>query len=282
MTDAPVRAARLVAPLLAGILAAGFDQPAAAQCTSAPAGADLPIGEFFQAQRVTGTFVLLDVRTGTCKRFDAEHARRRMLPASTFKIFNTMAALDAGAVPDPDHVLKWDGVERWLQEWNEDQTMRQAFRRSTVWFYQELARRIGETRMRDWLERERYGNADPAGGIDAFWLNGGLRISADEQADFLARLLRRDLGFSKRAQDVAAELLVMERTAGYELAGKTGWTESEGNQLGWYVGWVERAGAAHIYALNFESPDPEFPVREARETLLRLILARLQLLPQPE
>lgn len=242
---------------------------------------DPALGEYFNAYDVVGTFVMLDVRSGTCFLFDPDRASRRFLPASTFKIFNGMTALDEGSIDDVGTILKWDGVDRGSAGWNEDQDMRTAFRRSTVWFYQELARRTGEERMRYWLEREHYGNADPSGGIDRFWLDGALRISAEEQVEFLRRLITSELGFSPRAQEVGRDLLIMERTDDYILAGKTGWTQYEGRHLGWYVGFVERHGGTYIYALNFDSANPDFPMRKAREALLRQILVHLELLSPP-
>jgi beta-lactamase class D len=193
-----------------------------------------------------------------------------------------MAALDAGAVLDIDEVIAWDGVERNNEAWDRDQRMREAFQRSAVWFYQELARRVGETRMRVLLQREGYGNQSTEGGIDQFWLTGGLRISADEQVDFLRRLRRRELGFSPRAMDAVEEILVMERgtdaQGAWVLRGKTGWARLEGRHTGWLVGWLERGDAAWFYAMNLESDDPAFPMFAARAAIVRGVLADAGLL----
>jgi beta-lactamase class D len=244
-------------------------------CSANDTRVDPGIGSVFSPYDVNGTVVLLDMSRQTCVRFNPERAGERFLPASTFKIFNTMVALDEGSIPDAETVLKWDGVERALPAWNRDQAMREAFQSSTVWFYQELARRTGEADMREWLQREQYGNADISGGIDRFWLDGGLRISADEQVAFLWKLHRRELGFSVRAQQIVYDLLLWEQTAEQTIRGKTGWTEVDGRQLGWFVGYVERGTDVHIFALNFESTDPEFPMREAREKILRAIVDRI-------
>lgn len=232
---------------------------------------------FFSEEKAEGTFLLHALNSDTWVRYNQERAKIPYLPASTFKIFNTMAALEAGAIANNSTILKWDGRKRVVETWNHDQNMAEAFRNSTVWFYQELARRIGGKRMRAMLEREHYGNADPSGGTDAFWLIGGLRISAEEQVDFLTRLWRRELGFPKSAQETALRIMIMEKDPAYVLRGKTGWTEWNGNQLGWYVGYVERGGEVYVYALNLESSDPDFPMRQARERILRGILNKLSL-----
>jgi beta-lactamase class D len=237
---------------------------------------------FFDEWNVVGTFVLHDERTGTTHRYDEARAAQRFIPASTFKIFNSMAALDAGAVRDIDEVIAWDGVVRNNEAWDRDQRMREAFQRSAVWFYQELARRVGEARMRDLLQREGYGNRSTEGGIDQFWLTGGLRISADEQVDFLRRLRRRELGFSPRAMGAVEQILVMERGAdaqgAWVLRGKTGWARSEGSQTGWLVGWLDRGDDAWFYAMNLESDDAAFPMFAARAAIVRGVLAHAGLL----
>lgn len=244
-------------------------------CSASVTRVDRGLASVFSAYDVTGTVVLMDMRRQTCVRFDPERAAERFLPASTFKIFNTMVALDEGSIPDAETVLKWDGADRGLPAWNRDQAMREAFQSSTVWFYQELARRTGEARMREWLQREQYGNADVSGGIDRFWLDGGLRISADEQVAFLWKLHRRELSFSARAQQIVYDLMLREQTSEHTIRAKTGWTEANGRQLGWFVGYIEKGNDFYIFALNFESTDPEFPMREAREKILRELLGRI-------
>jgi beta-lactamase class D len=235
--------------------------------------------EHFDRFNATGTFVLLDAAHAAMTVYNPTRAAQRLLPASTFKIFNSLVALEAGIV-GLDDTIKWDGVERGVTLWNQDQRMRDAFQRSTVWFYQELARRVGERRMQSFLEREQYGNANLGGGIDQFWLTGDLRISAHEQIDFLERLHERELGFSSQVIDQVEELLGLERCPTYILRGKTGWTRQDGNQLGWLVGWVERNGELYYYAMNLESPDPRFPMIQARQKIVRGILREVGVLPE--
>ncbi len=232
--------------------------------------------KFFSEYDAKGTFVLYALNTDSCIRYNPERARTRFIPASTFKIFNTMAALEAGSIPDDSTILKWDGIQRFIPAWNRDQDMRSAFRNSTVWFYQELARRTGEERLKKMMEREQYGNSDVSGGVDRFWLNGGLRISADEQIDFLTKLYRRTLHFPKRTQDVVFRIMILEENPNYTLRGKTGWSEQDGNQIGWFVGFVTRKSETFVYALNLESSNPDFPMSEARKTILRGILEELR------
>jgi beta-lactamase class D len=280
----PARAA-LVFGLAATLVACGGDTPRDDSEPDAPEARpglqdERPeLARHFEAFDARGTFVLLDDASGRLTVHHPVEARTGLLPASTFKIFNSLAALETGAA-GVDEVIPWDGVERSVATWNQDQAMRDGFQRSTVWLYQEIARRIGEERMRGLLEREGYGNRNPGGGLDQFWLTGDLRISAVEQVHFLKRVRDREVGFPDEAVDRVEEFLVMERCADpeYVLRGKTGWARPAGLELGWLVGWVETASGVHFYALSVQSRDPEFPMVQARPAILRGILDDLGVL----
>ena len=207
----------------------------------------------FAARNAVGVFVALDARTGRTVTNDPARAAVRYLPCSTFKIPNSLISLECGAVADVDTVIPWDRVERSRPEWNRDTVMRDALPRSTVWFYQELARRVGAERMQAWLQRLAYGNADIGGGIDRFWLDGALRISALEQLDFLRRFRDHQLPFRPEVQAAVLEILIADHRDGWVLRGKTG-TALEGDHgLGWYVGWVETAQGPVYFALNLDT-----------------------------
>lgn len=209
---------------------------------------------------IDGTFVLLDPQTGRMVCHNAERARTRFLPASTFKIPNSVIALDSGVASGPDFEIKWNRETAppqpwWPATWARDQTMRTALPNSVVWYYREIARRIGPERMRHYLDRFDYGNRDISGGIDRFWLTGGLRISAEEQVRFLRRFYFDELGVSPHAVRIVKNLIVLEAAPAYRLSGKTGWAglgEVDTRQIGWLVGYLERNGAVYFYATNID------------------------------
>ncbi len=247
-------------------------------------GADIAVqaiddcDDVFAAAHTTGTFVMWTPDVRRLEVCDGARAQRGYLPASTFKLFNALVALDTGAVRDEREVLAWDRVPRARPEWNRDTNLADALRDSTVWFYQEMARRAGPARMREWLERARYGNAQGADAIDHFWLDGELRISALEQLAFLDRLRQGTLPFSARAQIIVRAISERDRGPGHVLHAKAGLTEAHAPALGWYVGWVERDGKPYVFALNVDIHDP---VADAprREALARQFLTRLGALP---
>ena len=244
--------------------------------TAAPVGADstADLARFFP-DSTEGAFVLYDAQSGVTTRYNPERAAERRSPASTFKIFNSLVALDAGAVADEHEIVEWDGVERQFPGWNESQDLATAFKRSTVWVYQELARRAGRDTLQAALTREGYGNATIGDEVDLFWLDGSLRISPDEQVAFLRRLQSGETGFSERAMDTVKRIMIADTTGGAVVRGKTGWALGDGVNLGWWVGWIERGDSAYFFATQIESADPDFDMRTVRRATTDRILEHL-------
>lgn len=233
-------------------------------------------GKYFQQAGVKGTFILYALKQEQYLVYNAERANTRFIPASTFKILNSLVALETGAVKDENEVIKWDGVQREFPAWNQDQTMRSAIKDSVVWFYQELARRIGQERMQRYIDLANYGNRDISGGIDKFWLQGGLRISPKEQIDFLVKLYQNKLPFSKRSVKIVKNIMINEKTNDYVLRGKTGWDRHFKPQIGWYIGYLERDSNAYFFAINLEVNKVDDT--KARINITRSILAEMGLL----
>ncbi len=206
----------------------------------------------FDAQGVRGTFVLYEPAADRYQVLDEARAKQRFLPASTFKIPNALIGLEVGSITDENEVFRWDGKPKLCAAWEHDQTLATGMRASVVWMFQEIARRTGKARMREWLERLDYGNRDISGGIDLFWLQGGLRVSALEQVRFLHRLAEGRLPMTQRAQRLVRAALVVERTRNYTLYAKTGSVPSGKDAIMWWVGWIERKGRPQAYfAMNF-------------------------------
>ena len=158
--------------------------------TAAPSSLSVvDLGTYFAKYHVQGSFLLFNSKEDSYVAYDTARCRQRFIPASTFKIFNSLVALETGVIPDEHYVMKWDSTVRRVPAWNKDQDMAEAIRNSTVWYYQEIARRVGQQRMQRYIDLEHYGNMDISGGIDQFWLRGGLRISQFEQIDLLRNLM---------------------------------------------------------------------------------------------
>jgi beta-lactamase class D len=223
---------------------------------SMPAAAGDPerdLGAFFPGFRAT--LVVRDVRAGRTVRHAAAQAERRTSPCSTFKIPNSLIGLETGVIPDASFVLPWDGVRHQREEWNRDHDLRSAMKQSVVWYYQELARRVGPERMQKWVSALHYGNEDVSGGVDRFWLGSTLRISPDEQVDFLARLHAGELPVSPRSIAIVKDILLQDAPGpGFVYRGKTGSCQDPGapQPHGWWVGSVEKEGSLTLYAARIE------------------------------
>jgi beta-lactamase class D len=233
---------------------------------------------YFQGHK--GAFVLLDQKANRYTRYNPERCAEGFLPASTFKILNALIGLETGVIPDENYVIKWDGTQNQIPEWNQDHTFKSAIKYSVVWYFQELARRVGPDRMKHYVDAAGYGNKDIGGKIDSFWLDGNLRISADQQVEFLKRFYANDLPFSERSLRIVKSLLVLNKTAGFTLSGKTGSVVRAATYQGWFVGYLETLGNVYFFATNMESTNPDGLANGATARQISLdILKSLKLLP---
>ncbi|HRO44002.1 MAG TPA: penicillin-binding transpeptidase domain-containing protein [Flavipsychrobacter sp.] len=199
------------------------------------------IGEVYKKYGITDACIM--VRDHTHEEIDyynKERATKRFLPASTFKIFNSLVALDIAIAPDDQYLIKWDSVERWKKEWSRDMTMREAFKVSNVGYYQELARRIGKDYMQHYLDTVQYGNRRMGQEVDMFWLNDTLQISADEQLGMVKKLYFDELPFSERSQRIVRSMMLQEDTENYKLYYKTGTGNYKDSTIYWVVGFAEK------------------------------------------
>lgn len=210
------------------------------------------LAQVFRDAGVNGTFVLYDVKAGRLQGHNRSRADIRYVPASTFKIPNSLIGLITGVVQDVDEVLPWGGGPALFPQWERDMPLREAIVVSNVPLYRGLARRIGKERMQHALEQLDYGNRETGEVIDRFWLDGPLAISAVEQTQFLARLAQGTLPVDTGAQQAVREILRLEQGDGWSLHGKTGWQNAPDAGVGWWVGWVQKGEAIYTFAFNFD------------------------------
>jgi beta-lactamase class D len=244
-----------------GLLAAASLLPSRGRANVAPQRSEIreDLARHFTAAGAAGTFVGYKVDDYLIIASDGNRSGEPKLPASTFKIPNSIIALETGVVGDPDKdVFKWDGVTRSIEAWNRDHTMRTAIAASAVPVYQEIARRIGAERMQKYVDLLEYGNRDIGGGIDQFWLTGALRIDPVQQVDFVDRLRRGVLPVSKRSQEMVRDILPVTKVGDAVIRAKSGLLGAEVGKpsLGWMVGWVEKGTEQTVFALNMDCSEP--------------------------
>lgn len=235
-----------------------------------------------------GCFVLYDMKLDRYTRYNETRCRERFSPKSTFKIPNSLIGLETGVIVGADFVIPWDRAqypdEGWTAEpfvhWKRDHDLRSAFKYSVLWYYREIAKRVGAERMKEFVNKLEYGNRDTSGELERFWLNETLKISADEQLEFLKKFYAGKLPVSRRSIDIVKEIMVQESTPAYKLSAKTGGgPRSAGVVIGWYVGYVEARGNVYFFAMNIDGPN-YLSIRDKRIALTRSVLARLGVLPR--
>jgi beta-lactamase class D len=227
----------------------------------------------------TGTFVMYDEANDKYIVFNEAQSIKRLSPCSTFKIYNSLIGLETGVLDQEDvyTLFKWNGKQYTFPAWNHDQTLASATKDSVVWYFQELAQRIGTEKMQAGLDNIDYGNRDISGGLTTFWLGSSLQISAREQVDLLRKLYTGKLPVSPQNVDIVKKNITLLENGDVKFMGKTGsGLQDDKWILGWFVGCVEKQGHRYFFATNIQAADGAIGGK-ARE-ITKSILKDLQIL----
>lgn len=215
--------------------------------------ADETISELYKSYGIEGAIIIESLDGRTQYIHNKQRAERPYIPASTFKVPNTLIALEEGVIKDDKEIIKWDGKDKGMEPWNKDQTLATAFAVSCVWCYQEFAKKIGNETYLKYLSAMAYGNEKMGGDLTTFWLGAGdLLISVEEQVDFLRKLVNEALPFSQRSIHLLKKVMLVEETAEYSIRAKTGWAGRIEPEHGWYIGYVEVENKVWLFANNIE------------------------------
>jgi beta-lactamase class D len=188
--------------------------------------------------------------------FSNNFSEKLKLPASTFKIPNSLIALETGAIPHDSFVIKWNGEKRRMKTWEEDLTFKEAFQRSCLPCYQEVAGKIGVERMNQFLDTLKYRNLEIVDStLTTFWIKGDFAVSPDNQIDFLERLYYEQLPLSERTMKTVKQMMIINQNRNYTLSGKTGWGITSEGHHGWFVGYLEKPEQTYFFATLVE-PKP--------------------------
>lgn len=243
-------------------------------CSTNKAKINNDLKKYFDSLNVEGSFSLMNNQSGEISLYNMELDTQRVLPASTFKIVNTLIGVQTGRITDEKMVLPWDGKPSGRPEWDKDLTLKEAFKVSSVPYFQEIARQIGHDTMKLWIDSLQYGNKDISGPVDSFWLNNHLKISPDEQLGLMYRLYFDKLPFQKYAQQIVRNIMLEEDNTMYKLSYKTGWGYDEkDHSVGWVVGWIEENRHVYFFVTLLKSADKEKNMKEAGLRITRNILS---------
>lgn len=248
-------------------------------CTPNNVTENASLEQYFTQNGAHGTFALLDNNSGNFTVYNLKRYRdSAFVPASTFKIVNSLIGLQTGIIENDSMVIAWDGMQRSVQAWNKDLNFYDAFRVSAVPYFQEVARRIGRDTMQQWLDTLAYGSKKIKSAIDTFWLDGSLTIRPDEQMGLVKKLYFNQLPFHKINQEIVKRAMLFEDQPLYKLSYKTGWQfdEQTGKNHGWIVGWIEENRHPYFFVLNLEAPGSDYDMTKARMAILKGILGELE------
>lgn len=202
--------------------------------------------------------VLLNDKSGQFTIINQKRANEPMSPFSTFKIANSLIALDVQLISDAKQALTYDKNKYKQQPWwppvwkLASYNLSSAYKFSMVPVYRQLANDIGKTTMKQYLQKFDYGNQNISSGLDEFWLNGSVKVSAIGQVEFLQKLHRQSLGLSFETYKKMKPVMLAKSSDNYKIYAKTGAGKVEdGSMLGWYVGYVESVKGVYYFAMNF-------------------------------
>lgn len=198
---------------------------------------------------LTGSILIFDDANSTYYSNDFEWSNKGFIPASTYKIPNTIIGLELGTLKDEQELFHWDGQKRRFPQWEKDMNLKEAFKVSCLPCYQELARKNGLKGMKKMSKKINYGSMKiHKKTLDNFWLKGQSKISPFQQIDFLRRLYHQELPIQQKTYDIMSDIMIHAIKGQKILRGKTGWGDEKGKDLGWFVGYVVHGEKVYFFA----------------------------------
>jgi beta-lactamase class D len=217
-----------------------------------------------QASTQLSCTTLMDAASGQRLRHDGQ-CDERATPASTFNIVVSLMGYDSGILIDEHTPLLpyKPGYLDWNESWRSATDPSSWIKNSNVWYAQQVTTQLGEARFQRYVDGFGYGNRDVSGdagkqnGLTMSWIASSLKISPDEQIDFLRKIVNRQLPISPQAYEMTARILTQQTLAnGWTLHGKTGTaspvlpngSDDNQHQYGWYVGWATKGTRTIVFA----------------------------------
>jgi beta-lactamase class D len=243
------------------------------------------ISKPFKECGIKGSITIYNYNTKEWISSDTADSQYPTLPASTFKILNTLIALETGVIPDENEIIKWPGCTDTVKygyrpEIYHDMSIKEAFKYSAGWVFVELAKRIGKDKYLKYLNECNYGNKDISVNDDDFWNFGNLAISPRNQIEILIGVYEETLPFKKQYFSILKNMMIDEQTDRYILRAKTGWTRDGGKDIGWWVGYVERDDNVYFFATRLMKErkvlNPDFG--NCRKKITKSILKQMRII----
>lgn len=230
--------------------------------------------------KLKGSILIFDGDKNQYYSNDYAWSQTAKIPASTFKITNSLIALETGVIKNENSMIFWDKTERSVKVWNQDMNFKEAFHKSCLPCYQQIARKIGVDSMKFYLNKLQY----PAmtlddSSLDIFWLDHPNQITQFQQINFLKRLHQSGLDISERTERIFKNMSLVDSMSNstIEFRAKTGWTYMDDYNNGWYVGYLIKNQNPIFFATNVE-PSEAFEMKhfsKSRISLTHIALRQL-------
>lgn len=205
-------------------------------------------------QEYKGSFVLYDASEDSWKIYNKNYATTRICPASTFKIYSALFALESGMITPEQSLIRWNGHRYMYDLWNVDQTLASAMQNSVTWYFQTLDQQASFSSIKKYIQTIGYGNQLVEGDCSSYWLNSSLKISPIEQIEMLHKFYYNKFGFSSDNINAVKDAICLYSTEEGTLSGKTGTKEIQGeNTSGWFIGYIEKDHHTYFFATNIQS-----------------------------
>jgi beta-lactamase class D len=243
--------------------------------------------KIFKDNKVTGSITIYDPVTDLWIYSNEADSKVATLPASTFKIINSLIALETGVVKNENELIKWVGINAvdtvhygYRPDIYKDMNLAEALAKSAVWVHLELAKKIGREKYKHYLTLCKYGNLDfSEPGID-FWNFGPFAISPEQEINFIKDLYEEKLPFSKRNIAIVKKIMLTETGSAYEIHAKTGMAIVSQESLGWWIGYVENKGQVYYFATRIRKETVLFTSEftSARKEITKTVLRQLNMI----
>lgn len=218
---------------------------ALASCRSNNAKINNGLKKYFDSSKVEGSFSFLNNQLGNITVYNMSLDTTRLSTGTSFKIPETLIGLQTGKIINENSQLDTSKI-----------TLKEAFNKSSIPYFQSLAKIIGRDTMKIWLDSIGYGNKNMSNSLDSFWLNNDLKISPDEQLGLMSKLYFEQLPFQKYAQQTVENLMLQEDDSLYKLSYATGFgIDEKKNSFGWTTGWIEENRHIYFFVTFIKTPD---------------------------
>ena len=209
-----------------------------------------PLKEIVESARLKGAILIFDESQNRYYSNDFDWAESGQLPASTFKIPNSLIVIETATLQGASDTIYWHGEERMFDSWAEDMTLKDAFFRSCLPCYQQLTRKMGFANMKKYTSEFEYGEmVFDSTSFDSFWVKGDSKINQFQQIEFLRKFYHSELPISKRTETIVKNM-IREPLGEFQLSAKTGWSIQNEIDNGWYVGFLEAKETTYFFATN--------------------------------